>query len=130
MKSAESPETKPKSAAFYVSCEEFKKNGHVSYLMNSLGATLMHEYTLGKEIVDHVMGTTAEGYGPVNVYQKLKKKWALTNADSYAYYASVRKAGSIHCSHVFHTLTLPFQGYILDESLHKYRPVCEAETGD
>lgn len=31
----------------------------------------------------------AEGYGPVNVYDKLDKSLARTNADSYAYYASV-----------------------------------------
>lgn len=31
----------------------------------------------------------AEGYGPFNVYDRLDKSLARTNADSYAYYASV-----------------------------------------
>ena len=30
---------------WYVSCDDLVNNGHVSYLMNSLGATLFHEYT-------------------------------------------------------------------------------------
>ena len=31
----------------------------------------------------------ADGYGPVSVYDNLDKSKARTNADSYAYYASV-----------------------------------------
>ena len=29
----------------YITCDALVNNGHVSYLMNSLGATLLHEYT-------------------------------------------------------------------------------------
>ena len=29
----------------YITCDALVQNGHVSYLMNSLGATLLHEYT-------------------------------------------------------------------------------------
>ena len=30
---------------WYITCDDLVNNGHVSYLMNSLGATLLHEYT-------------------------------------------------------------------------------------
>ncbi|XXG94978.1 hypothetical protein Hte_001238 [Hypoxylon texense] len=39
-------------------------------------------------IVDYNDANGPQGYGPVNVYDKLDKKLARTNADSYAYYAS------------------------------------------
>lgn len=42
---AENPADNPDDAKFYIDCDELAANGHVSYLMNSLGATLLHEYT-------------------------------------------------------------------------------------
>lgn len=44
IKGAEQPANNPNDAKFYISCDELKANGHVSYLMNSLGATFLHEY--------------------------------------------------------------------------------------
>ena len=44
---AENPADNPDDAKWYVDCDELTANGHVSYLMNSLGATLLHEYTYG-----------------------------------------------------------------------------------
>ncbi|KAL9117969.1 MAG: hypothetical protein Q9187_005488 [Circinaria calcarea] len=80
---AENPADDPKDLKFYIDCDDLYINGHVSYLMNSLGATLLHEYLVGS-IIDQ-----PNGYGPVNVYNKLDKAKALTNADSYMYYALV-----------------------------------------
>ena len=42
---ADNPADNPDDAKWYVDCDELNANGHVSYLMNSLGATLLHEYT-------------------------------------------------------------------------------------
>lgn len=36
------------------------------------------------------------GYGPVNVYDNLDKSKARTNADSYAYYASVSRTNIVY----------------------------------
>ena len=44
IKGAENPATNPDDAKFYISCDKLDANGHVSYLMNSLGATFLHEY--------------------------------------------------------------------------------------
>lgn len=41
---ADNPADNPDDAKFYIGCDELNANGHVSYLMNSLGATLLHEY--------------------------------------------------------------------------------------
>ncbi len=45
LKGADNPADNPADAAWYIDCDELAANGHVSYLMNSLGATLLHEYT-------------------------------------------------------------------------------------
>ena len=45
LKGAPDPATNPDSAKWYVQCPELAANGHVSYLMNSLGGTILHEYT-------------------------------------------------------------------------------------
>lgn len=85
--------TKPGDASHFIDCNTLKANGHVSYLMNALGATLVHEYThydeltkdifQGKPIIDQ-----DNGYGPYNVYGRLNKNTAaFLNADSYMYYA-------------------------------------------
>ncbi|KAL8942962.1 MAG: hypothetical protein Q9211_001163 [Gyalolechia sp. 1 TL-2023] len=90
---AENPADNDEDANFYIQCETLRANGHVSYLMNSLGATLLHEYlhydtmiepVLGKRIIDE-----DDGYGPVNVYAggALDRSKAITNADSYTYFA-------------------------------------------
>ena len=34
----------PDNMKYYIDCNDLAINGHVSYLMNSLGATLLHEY--------------------------------------------------------------------------------------
>lgn len=44
IKGAENPADNPVDAKFYIHCDDLKTNGHVSYLFNSLGATLLHEY--------------------------------------------------------------------------------------
>lgn len=44
IKGADNPADNPKDAKFYIDCDELNANGHVSYLMNSLGATFLHEY--------------------------------------------------------------------------------------
>ncbi|KAL8712688.1 MAG: hypothetical protein Q9220_003220 [cf. Caloplaca sp. 1 TL-2023] len=81
----------------YVRCDEIVANGHVSYLMNSLGATLLHEYThydklmqpvYGKSILDQKLNDNQGAYGPWAVYNNLNKALlARVNADSYTYYA-------------------------------------------
>lgn len=45
LKGADNPADNPDDAKWYISCDALDANGHVSYLMNSLGATLLHEYT-------------------------------------------------------------------------------------
>ncbi|KAL8668772.1 MAG: hypothetical protein Q9168_006608 [Polycauliona sp. 1 TL-2023] len=88
---------KDEDKKWYASCDPLKDNGHVSYLMNTLGATLLHEYlhfdglvqsVFGAPIIDqdNVKGEPI-GYGPVQVYDKLSKDLAPFNADSYTYYA-------------------------------------------
>ena len=39
------PADNPDDAKFYIDCDELARNGHFSYLMNFLGATLLHGYT-------------------------------------------------------------------------------------
>lgn len=88
---AENPADNPDDAAHYILCDDLKINGHVSYLMNSLGSTLLHEYTHYDGLVESIFGAPIidqdDGYGPVNVYNKLDKGLAPFNADSYMYYA-------------------------------------------
>lgn len=47
LEGADNPSDNPDDAKWYIDCDELVANGHVSYLMNSLGATLLHEYTYG-----------------------------------------------------------------------------------
>ncbi|KAI1180322.1 hypothetical protein F4777DRAFT_310827 [Nemania sp. FL0916] len=86
----------PDANDYYAGCTEDggEIDQNVSYVMNTLGMTLLHEYmhydamiasSFGS-IVDNPNG--AAGYGPVNVYDNLDKSLARVNADSYAYYAS------------------------------------------
>ncbi|KAL8815481.1 MAG: hypothetical protein Q9191_008464, partial [Dirinaria sp. TL-2023a] len=80
---------------WYATCDDM--NGHVSYLMNTLGATLLHEYFHFDGLVESVFGApiidqqdpngNPIGYGPVQVYDNLNKDLAPFNADSYTYYA-------------------------------------------
>ncbi|OAF99062.1 uncharacterized protein CC84DRAFT_1191530 [Paraphaeosphaeria sporulosa] len=66
----------------------------VSYRMNTLGMTLLHEYMHMDSMIKASFGSIVDnpngndGYGPVNVYDKIPKDQARLNADSYAYYAS------------------------------------------
>ncbi|KAL8958561.1 MAG: hypothetical protein Q9183_005814, partial [Haloplaca sp. 2 TL-2023] len=65
--------------------------------MNTLGATLLHDYLHFDGLVQSVFGAPiidqndAEGeptgYGSVQVYDELSKDLAPFNADSYMYYA-------------------------------------------
>ncbi|KAF1352619.1 hypothetical protein BDV97DRAFT_271295, partial [Delphinella strobiligena] len=87
----------------YITCDELLSSdgstgtGAVSYKMNSLGMTLLHEYThydamletiFGAPIIDQADANGEPiGYGPVQV-RALDKGLAPFNADSYAYYAS------------------------------------------
>ncbi|KAL8760570.1 MAG: hypothetical protein Q9184_003252 [Pyrenodesmia sp. 2 TL-2023] len=92
---AENPADNGEDAKFYISCEELNTNGHVSYLMNSLGATLFHEYLHYDAMIEPVFGQRIvdedgeNGYGPLNVYTggNLDRSKAITNADSYTYFA-------------------------------------------
>ncbi|KAL8916908.1 MAG: hypothetical protein Q9208_008272 [Pyrenodesmia sp. 3 TL-2023] len=85
----------PADAKFYITCAELYANGHVSYLMNFLGATLLHEYLHYEAMIQPVFGKfivdedDEDGYGPVNVYTGglLDRSKAITNADSYTYFA-------------------------------------------
>ena len=80
---------------WYMTCGQL--NGHVSYLMNILGATFLHEYLHFDGLVQSVFGApiidqadaneVSIGYGPVQVYDNLSKDLAPFNADSYTYYA-------------------------------------------
>ena len=93
LKGAENPADNPNDAAHYIQCLDFEADGgHVSYKMNSLGATLLHEYTHDDNLVKSIFSASiidqTDGYGPVNVYNKLDKGLAKLNADSYIYYAS------------------------------------------
>ena len=91
---APNPADDPADAEHYLNCEDTDANsdGHVSYRMNSLGATLLHEYThydkLTKSIFSASIIDQDGGYGPVEVYNNLDKDLAKLNADSYVYYAS------------------------------------------
>ncbi|KAL8953336.1 MAG: hypothetical protein Q9222_000798 [Ikaeria aurantiellina] len=81
----------------YLRCDELTANGHVSYLMNSLGATLLHEYmhydmlmlpVYNKPIIDQQLNEDQWAYGPWTVYNNLNKALLVRlNADSYTYYA-------------------------------------------
>ena len=88
---AENPADNPDDAKHYISCDDLKINGHVSYLMNSLGSTLLHEYTHYDGLVESIFGAPIidqdNGYGPVNVYNNLDKGLSPFNADSYMYYS-------------------------------------------
>ncbi|CAF9915984.1 MAG: hypothetical protein HETSPECPRED_002704 [Heterodermia speciosa] len=88
---AENPADNPDDAKHYILCDDLKINGHVSYLMNSLGSTLLHEYTHYDGLVESIFGAPIidqdNGYGPVNVYNNLDKGLSPFNADSYMYYA-------------------------------------------
>ncbi|KAL8950524.1 MAG: hypothetical protein Q9222_003447 [Ikaeria aurantiellina] len=62
-----------------------------------LGHLVLHEYThwlwflqeiIGGEVVDEHGEEKASGYGLENAYHDLDKKYALFNADSYAWYAT------------------------------------------
>ena len=82
---------KADGAVHYIDCDTLKANGHVSYLMNALGATLIHEYTHYDGLTEHIFGGPIidqdDGYGPYNVYGRLDKGLSPFNADSYMYYA-------------------------------------------
>ncbi len=45
LKGADNPADNPDDAKWYIECDALNANGHVSYLMNSLGGTILHEYT-------------------------------------------------------------------------------------
>ncbi|KAI9809560.1 MAG: hypothetical protein M1827_006795 [Pycnora praestabilis] len=92
LKGAPDPEDNPADAAHYITCLDLQASGgHVTYLMNSLGATLLHEYTHYNGLVESIFGAPIidqpNGYGPVNVYSRLNKNQSPFNADSYMYYA-------------------------------------------
>ncbi|KAF2727136.1 hypothetical protein EJ04DRAFT_557572 [Polyplosphaeria fusca] len=81
---------------FYMACsiDGGQIGDHVSWTMNSLGMTLLHEYMHMDGMIKASFGSIVDdpngnpGYGPVNVYDKIPKDQARINADSYAYYAS------------------------------------------
>ena len=85
--------SKSSDARHFIDCDTLTQNGHVSYLMNALGATLLHEYTHYDELTKHIFQAKPivdqdDGYGPYNVYGRLNKNTqAYLNADSYMYYA-------------------------------------------
>ncbi len=91
------PQNDEDKKKWYMTCEPLEENGHVSYLMNTLGATLLHEYLHFDGLVESVFGAPIIdqadpsgkpiGYGPVQVYDSLSKDLAPFNADSYTYYA-------------------------------------------
>ncbi|KAL8686700.1 MAG: hypothetical protein Q9218_006927 [Villophora microphyllina] len=95
LKGARDPENNPDH---YLRCKEITDNGHVSVIMNGLGATLLHEYMhfervlndiYGKTIDDQMLTKTKTAYGSVAVYDNLNKKTlARLNVDSYVYYAT------------------------------------------
>ncbi|KAL8757089.1 MAG: hypothetical protein Q9184_004308 [Pyrenodesmia sp. 2 TL-2023] len=92
---AENPANNGEDAKFYTSCEELNANGYVSYLMNSLGATIFHEYLHYDTIIEPVFSQKIvhedgkNGYGPVNIYTggNFNRSKAITNTDSYTYLA-------------------------------------------
>lgn len=101
LKGAPDPENDP---ANYRRCDEIQANGHVSYLMKTMGATLLHEFTnydqlllsiYKKPIVDKVILVNKRkgiddplaAYGAWAVYNVLNKNRARLNADSYLYNA-------------------------------------------
>ncbi|KAL8779830.1 MAG: hypothetical protein Q9213_006745 [Squamulea squamosa] len=92
IKAAKDPENNPDH---YVRCQELQANGHMSYLMETMGATLLHEYMQYNKLVESVYGTMIDdqkdGYGTVDVYNKLEKATkSRLNADSYLYYVLER----------------------------------------
>ncbi|KAL8992623.1 MAG: hypothetical protein Q9169_006955 [Polycauliona sp. 2 TL-2023] len=94
VKGARDPENDPDH---YVRCQEIQANGHVSYVMETMGATLLHEYThfdklikpvYSKSILDQSLDDGTQAYGSFYVYNNLNKNIkARVNADSYTYYA-------------------------------------------
>lgn len=104
------PHNDQDKAKWYLTCEPLKENGHVSYLMNTLGATLLHEYfhfdglaasVFGGPIIDQANANGEPiGYGPVQVYDSLNKDLAPFNADSYTYYA-LHNLWHVLCQHDF-----------------------------
>ncbi|KAL8678018.1 MAG: hypothetical protein Q9186_005587 [Xanthomendoza sp. 1 TL-2023] len=94
LKGAESPDENRFHAAQYVRCETLEANGgRVSYRMNCLGATLLHEYMHFDKMMEPIFATPIIdqpdeiGYGPYKVYDNLDRDLARLNADSYTYYA-------------------------------------------
>lgn len=88
---------KDEDKKWYATCDPLTENGHVSYLMATLGATMLHEYLHFDGLVESIFGApiidqddpngNPIGYGPVQVYDSLSKDLAPFNADSYTYYA-------------------------------------------
>lgn len=88
---------KDEDKKWFMTCDAFGQDTHVSYLMNVLGATLVHEYLHFDRLVESIFGApiidqadannVPIGYGPVQVYDSLSKDLAPFNADSYTYYA-------------------------------------------
>ncbi|KAI4183438.1 MAG: hypothetical protein LQ346_006333 [Caloplaca aetnensis] len=78
---------------FYIDCNTLNANGHISYLINSLGATMLYEYLYFNTMITPIFGKSIvdedNGYGCVNVYTGggLDRSKAVTNADSYTYFA-------------------------------------------
>ncbi|KAK3203665.1 hypothetical protein GRF29_106g255553 [Pseudopithomyces chartarum] len=85
----------PGSENHYLTCDAIGDN--VSFRMNSLGMTLLHEYTHYNRMLESIFNAPIIdqedasgndiGYGPVQV-RTLDKALAKLNADSYAYFAS------------------------------------------
>ncbi|CAO2648682.1 Nn.00g079490.m01.CDS01 [Neocucurbitaria sp. VM-36] len=85
----------PGSENHYLNCAAIGDN--VSFRMNSLGMTLLHEYTHYNRMLESIFNApiidqedaagNPIGYGPVQV-RTLDKTLAKLNADSYAYFAS------------------------------------------
>ncbi|KAI0528437.1 hypothetical protein GGR58DRAFT_526646 [Xylaria digitata] len=86
----------PDGPDYYAACAQDggEIDQNVSYLMNTLGMTLLHEYLHYDKMIASFFGSIIDnpngqpGYGPYNVYDRLDKSLARVNADSYAYYAS------------------------------------------
>lgn len=74
--------------------------------MGTLGHTLLNEYMHYDRMIASSFGPIIDNpngkkcYGPVNVYDKLAKTQARTNANSYAYYAS-HVLWTLLCQHQF-----------------------------
>ncbi|KAL8736493.1 MAG: hypothetical protein Q9166_000285 [cf. Caloplaca sp. 2 TL-2023] len=104
VKGAPDPDNDP---ADYVRCEELQANGHLSYLMETMGATLLHEYTHYNKLMKPIYNkaTGDKGYGAWEVYNNLNKP-----ADSYLYYAL-----ELFWTEVCHNNWLPPREHIDDQ---------------